>query len=158
MNDDPEQLRSRIDALQKEVTALKQASPLRGVRKRSEISIAGMPLYDIAFGPDVEKGERRGHARGFIAIGDIATGVIAVGGIARGVVSLGGCSFGVLAIGGAAIGAIALGGAAIGLVAIGGASIGYYACGGAALGKHVISGAQQDPEAIRFFKQWVQGD
>ena len=47
--------------------------------------------------------------------------------------------------------------AATGVVAVGGGAFGYYACGGGALGKYVISGMEQDPEAIRFFGQWIPG-
>ena len=49
------------------------------VRRRSKLTLFGLPLYDIATGPDPEKGERRGHARGIIAVGDFATGVLAIG-------------------------------------------------------------------------------
>ena len=76
----------------------------RGVRKRSERTLWNLPLYDLAIGPDLANGEIRGHARGFFAIGDIATGVFAIGGIARGCVAVGGLACGaVVAIGGAAI-------------------------------------------------------
>ena len=44
----------------------------RGIRKRSPKTLCGLPLVDIAIGPDPEKGEMRGHAHGIIAIGDIA--------------------------------------------------------------------------------------
>ncbi|MCC9599438.1 hypothetical protein LOC67_02615 [Stieleria sp. JC731] len=151
-------------------------TPSNGYRKQSRSKIAGVPLYDIAFGPDANEGKNFGHARGIIAIGDVATGVIALGGIARGVIaigglaigliSLGGCAIGLtaavgglaigtLAIGGLALGLIAIGGAALGIIAIGGGSIGYYACGGAAIGKYTLSGFTQDPEAITFFQQWL---
>ncbi len=175
MPDEAEQLYQRIQTLEQEVAALK-SGVRRGVRKRSDRYILGMPLYDIALGPDPEKGEMRGHARGFIAIGDIATGVIALGGVARGFlalggvaiggITLGGCSVGLLlgigglatgalAIGGLAIGLIAYGGGAIGVVAVGGGAFGYYACGGGAAGKYVVSAAEADPEAVRFFSQWL---
>jgi hypothetical protein len=45
---------------------------MRGIRRRASWEIAGLPFYDIALGPDVERGEFRGHAMGFIAIGDMA--------------------------------------------------------------------------------------
>ncbi|MEX0613547.1 MAG: hypothetical protein WD738_09730 [Pirellulales bacterium] len=177
MSDETEQLRQKVAALEQEVATLKRTS-CRGVRKRSEKYIWGLPLYDIACGPDPTKGEARGHARGFIAIGDIATGVIAMGGVARGFmalggvalggITLGGCSIGILcgigglatgalAIGGLAIGVLALGGGAIGVVAIGGGAFGYYACGGDAIGKYVIDASQRDPEAVRFFNHWMPG-
>ena len=157
------QLKQRIDTLEREMAALKNRGfPYRGIRKRSHRMVWGLPLYDIAMGPDPIKGELRGHARGIVAIGDFATGVLALGGIARGIVAVGGLAFGLLfgvgglcagalALGGLAIGGIAIGGGAIGGIAIGGGAFGYYAVGGGALGEHVISGMRQDPEAIRFF-------
>ncbi|MFO1371381.1 MAG: hypothetical protein U1F42_02970 [Candidatus Competibacteraceae bacterium] len=166
MKENFEQLKQRIAALEQEVTALKNRGyPYHGVRKRSKRFYWGLPLYDIAVGPDPEKGETRGHAKGIIAIGDIATGVLALGGVARGVIavgglaaglllSIGGLSIGLLAVGGLAIGGIALGGGAIGGIAIGGGAFGYYAVGGGAAGVHVISGLQQDPDAIQFFSDW----
>ncbi|MFO1095619.1 MAG: hypothetical protein U0992_20290 [Planctomycetaceae bacterium] len=162
MPQDNEQLQERIDALEREVAELKQRGTWRGVRRRSDIEICGLPLYVIATGPDPEQNEIRGHARGIIAIGDIATGVVAIGGFARGIVAIGGLGVGVVAfgggaigllgaIGGLAIGAFAGGGCAVGFVAIGSVAIGYYACGAVALGKHVIDVVQQDPAAVRFF-------
>lgn len=173
-----EPMQQKIDALEQKVAALKHGSVRRGVRKRSAKYIWGLPLYDIALGPDPDKDEVRGHARGIIAIGDIATGVLAIGGVARGfialggvalgAISLGGCAIGILlgmgglgvgalAVGGLAIGLVAVGGGAIGVVAVGGGAFGYYACGGGAFGKYVISGMEQHPEAIRFFGQWIPG-
>lgn len=169
MKEDSEQLKKRIAALEQEVAALKKRGyAYRGVRKRSNRIYWGLPLYDIAMGPDPEKGEMRGHAKGIIAIGDIATGVLALGGIARGVIALGGLaaglllgigglSTGLLAFGGMAIGGIAIGGGAMGVIAIGGGAFGYYAVGGGAAGEHVISGMTQDPEAVRFFSDWLPG-
>ena len=137
---------------------------MRGIRKRSDYEYLGMPLWSIALGPDLEKGEIRGHAKGVIAIGDVATGVFAFGGLARGFVALGGLAAGVaafgglaiggLTLGGLAIGIVALGGGAVGWVAIGGAAAGYYAAGGAAFGTYVVSALERSPEAIAFFTQW----
>ncbi len=178
MPEDLKPMQQRIGALEQEVAALKHGSARQSVRKRSAKYVWGFPFYDIALGPDPDNNEVRGHARGIIAVGDIATGVVAMGGVARGfialggvalgVLSLGGCSIGILlgvgglgvgalAIGGLAIGLVALGGGAIGVVAVGGGAFGYYACGGGAFGKYVISEMGQDPEAIRFFGQWVPG-
>lgn len=169
MRDDSNQLRQRVEALEHEVAALKERRlPYRGIRKRSPRALWGLPLYDIALGADPATGELRGHALGVIAIGDIATGVLALGGVARGVIAvgglaagillgIGGLSTGLLALGGLAIGGIALGGGAIGAIAIGGGAWGYYAVGGGALGEHVISGTAQDPEALRFFSDWLPG-
>ena len=127
----------------------------RGVRKRSSLEILGFPLYDIAMGPDFQKGEMRGHARGIIAIGDTARGGLAIGGLACGVIAFGGLALGVIAIGGLAVGGLALGGGAIGGIAIGGGAVGYYAVGGGAVGKYVISGAERSPEAVEFLKRWA---
>lgn len=161
------QLKQRIETLEREVAALKNRGlPYRSIRKRSSRMLWGLPLYDIAMGPDPTNGELRGHARGIVAIGDFATGVLALGGVARGVVAVGGLALGLLlgvgglctgalAVGGLAIGGIAIGGGAIGGIAIGGGAFGYYAVGGGALGEHVIDGMRQDPEAVRFFGDWL---
>lgn len=159
---------SKPDAHERKLARSHSGLAYRGVRMRSTKSICGLPLCDIAIGPDFDKNEIRGHARGVIAIGDIATGVMAVGGLARGFIAigglalgaftLGGCSLAVfIAIGGFALGTVAFGGAAVGVVAVGGAALGYYACGGGAFGAHVISGMEQDPAAVRFFDGWLPG-
>jgi hypothetical protein len=164
-----EELQRRVADLEKQVSALKGRGLVRGIRKRADWGIGEIPFYDIALGPDLERGELRGHARGIIAIGDFATGILAFGGLARGVVafgglaagfvSFGGLSVGILgAIGGVAIaGLAALGGAAVGSAAIGGGAVGYYACGGGAAGKHVVDAAHRDPEAEKFFRQYGLG-
>jgi hypothetical protein len=173
MSDDFRELRDRLEALENEVAELRQAAegPRRaqhGVRKRSEGEIFGLPLWEIAIGPDPELGEIRGHAKGVLAVGDIATGLFAVGGIARGlfcvgglalgVVSLGGVSLGLgFALGGAALGGVAVGGAAIGPVVIAGAGIGYYAKGAACFGAHAVNAMGADPQAVRFFADWFPG-
>lgn len=134
------------------------------VRRESAHRILGLPLWAIASGPDPARGEMRGHAKGIVALGDIATGVLAIGGMARGVVALGGLAVGLLsvggaaigllgALGGAAIGAVALGGGAAGGVAVGGGAVGLYALGGGAAGGHVISASRCDREARAFFAE-----
>lgn len=144
-------------------------APFEGFRRQSKRSLGGMPLWSVALGPDLKKGEMRGHAKGVFAIGDVATGVFAVGGLARGVVAFGGlavglASFGglgiglVLALGGGAIGTFAFGGGAAGAVAIGGGAAGHYAMGGGAVGTHVLSSTQCDADALDFFSrtfEWV---
>jgi hypothetical protein len=165
MHDQPagdQDLQQRVGELEVEVAELRRQQVrlqmARGYRKRSRTTLFGLPLYDIAVGPDPERGEIRGHARGVFAFGDIASGVFAVGGLAVGVVAIGGGAIGLVgALGGFALGGVAVGGAAIGAVAIGGGALGYYALGGGAAGVHVISGIRQDPEAVRFFSQWVPG-
>ena len=140
----------------------------KGVRKRSKTTLLGLPLVSVAMGPDPEKGEMRGHAKGIIAIGDIATGVLAIGGVAFGGITIGGCAIGLIALGGCALsillamggfalGLVALGGWAVGLVAVGGGAVGYYALGGGAFGVHVINGMSQSPEAVQFFEQFIPG-
>ena len=166
MSSEIEQLRQQVSDLQQEVDSLKRLTPAyRCVRRRAETGMFGLPWYEVALGPNPELGERRGHARAIVAIGDMATGVIAIGGMARGVVALGGlamglftfggCSIGLLAaVGGLAVGGLAIGGCAIGLVAIGGAAIGYYAIGGGAIGQYVMTDDRQDPQAVQFFQQF----
>lgn len=145
-------------------------------RFRSETTVFGMPLVDIAMGPRPEFGEMRGKARGFVAIGDDARGFIAIGGFAMGGVTLGGGSIGVfsigggaigllsavgggavspcgLAVGGGAIGVFATGGGALGVYARGGGAIGYYAEAPGAIGMHVITLQEQDPQAVAAFDQ-----
>jgi hypothetical protein len=136
------------------------------IRYKSSATFLEMPLLAIAVGPDAANGEIRGHARGVIAIGDIATGVVALGGVARGIIALGGLAIGGIALGGLgaglfafgglALGYVAMGGAAIGYVAAGGLAIGYYAAGGAAIGKYVIGPLHRDPEAVEFFSSFLR--
>jgi len=164
--DDRERLEKRVAELEKQVAAFRGGGlyPARGIRRRAGWGIGDLPFYDIALGPDLERGELRGHAKGVVAIGDLATGFLALGGLARGVVALGGLaaglfSFGGLsigllsAIGGLAIGGIAFGGAAVGGAAVGGAAFGHYACGGGAVGTHVVDATHRDPEAVAFFRE-----
>jgi hypothetical protein len=156
-------LENRVRELEEEVRVLRGRRPGR-VRYRSAAAIGDFPFVSIALGPDLEKGEWRGHARGVIAIGDIATGVVAIGGLATGGVCFGGLSLGLasfgglalgllLAVGGLAVGGTAVGGAAVGRIAFGGAAAGEYVCGGGAFGKHVVSPARRDPEAEAFFRE-----
>ena len=112
------------------VRALEQ----RSIRRQSRQNLFGIPLYDIAFGPDLEAGELRGHAKGIVAIGDVATGVLAFGGIATGGIAVGGLAFGLLSVGGCAVGLLGVvGGVALGGFAIGGVAIALKAIGGVAL-------------------------
>ena len=143
---------------------LAMAVTARGVRRRSDYVYLGMPLWCIAVGPDLAHGEMRGHAKGVLALGDMATGIVAIGGLARGVFAIGGLAVGIVAVGGFALGGLALGGLAIGVaalgggaigwVAIGGAAAGFYAAGGAAWGTYVVSAQERAPEAVAFFTQW----
>jgi hypothetical protein len=164
---DRHDLEHRVAELEAEVARLRSRpfGTFRGVRFQSTVGIGDIPLIAIATGPDPERGEFRGHARGIIAIGDMATGVVAIGGLARGLFALGGLALGavtvggasigvLLAVGGLAIGSVAFGGGAIGGAAIGGGAAGYYACGGGAVGTHVIRPGRIDPEAEEFFRRY----
>ncbi|MGQ0636825.1 MAG: hypothetical protein ACT4QC_19625 [Planctomycetaceae bacterium] len=181
MSEEIRALRERIEQLEDEVAALRSASSPDGarrrerkgraarrnsIRKRSQTTIWGVPLWEIASGPDPRNGEERGHARAIFAVGDVADGVFAVGGVARGGVcvggvslglfSLGGISLGLLtALGGIALGSLAYGGVAVGGVAMGGAAVGAYAKGGAAAGLHAMDKKDRDPQAVEFFDKWL---
>lgn len=126
----------------------------KGIRRQSALTLAGLPLWSVAIGPDLAKGEMRGHAKGILAFGDMATGVFAAGGLARGVFAFGGLAIGLASFGGLGLGLIvALGGAAAGGVAIGGGAAGVYALGGGAVGTYVLSASQCDPDALDFFSR-----
>ena len=140
-----------------------------GKRYTSPTVVFGLPLVSVAMGP--AEGERRGHAKGIIAIGDIATGWFALGGVARGIIAIGGMAIGIvsfggmslgliafggwalggIATGGGAVGGIAHGGGAAGFIARGGGAVGYYAAGGGVEGKYVISPNRRDSEAVEVF-------
>ena len=115
-----------------------------GVRMRTRKTIRyfstrklwGCPLLVVARGPDSKRGEKRGVARGIVAIGDIAIGVIAIGGLSAGVISIGGLACGLVSIGGVAVGGLVLGGVAVGGVAFGGVAVGLAAVGGVAVGNY----------------------
>ena len=87
---------------------------------KSQATIFGLPLVHVNTGGRYQTK----HAKGLIAIGDVATGVISVGGIAFGVVGIGGIGMGIIGIGGVSLGVLALGGVAIGGIALGAVSIG----------------------------------
>src|SRR5205809_5271106 len=113
--------------------------PFKGIRRQSSRIVCGLPLWAIAIGPDLERGEMRGHARAIFALGDMATGWFAFGGFARGIFAFGGLAIGVVAFGGFAIGVlIALGGVAVGCIAFGGGAIGAIAIGGGACGDYAF--------------------
>ena len=104
-----------------------------GKRWRSAATLFGWPVIDVALGP--KDGQMRGHAKGIIAVGDIATGGVALGGFARGVVAVGGLAVGLFSLGGGSLGVIAAtGGFAVGGMAAGGGAAGYLASGGGAVG------------------------
>lgn len=119
----------------------------RGRSYTSDLELFGYPLIDIQFsdadfgGAPLDKSKRK-HARGWIAIGDVATGILfACGGIAKGFVAIGGMAVGAVSFGGLSLGIVSMGGLAVGLMwAIGGGAIGYDAMGGGAIGYHSAVG------------------
>jgi hypothetical protein len=124
-----------------------RGSPANGhapaLRKTSRTCIAGLPLFEIAFGPRRSRGEAHGHAKAWIAIGDQATGALAIGGLAQGLVAVGGLSQGLIAVGGCTFGLFAaLGGVAVGGLAIGGLALGGITRGGVAMGGLSARGRQ----------------
>jgi hypothetical protein len=147
--------------------AMAAALNLRTIQRAENVGTASLqsagrvgnwPIYDIALGPDPNGISRHGHAKGLIAIGDVATGVIALGAIARGGIAVGGVSLGIIsfggfavgaltAMGGFAIGSLAIGGVAAGGAAIGGAAAGYYACGAAAIGYRATTASERWDDA-----------
>jgi hypothetical protein len=147
------------------LAALSSQRAARAVRRSSTNEFLGLPWYSIAIGPDLAKGELRGHARGVIAVGDIATGIFAFGGWARGVFAFGGLATGLFSLGGLSIGLVtafgglalsailAVGGAAVGVLAMGGAAAGHYAVGGAPYGTYVIGPQRVDREAVEMFEE-----
>lgn len=163
--EDRRALEQRVKDLEAEVGRLRQRQvPVRSVRRRATWTILGLPAWDVALGPDPDGTSPRGHARGFFALGDVATGVFALGGVARGLfafggLALGGVTFGglsiglLLAFGGGAVGGVAVGGGAVGGVALGGGAAGWYAIGGGAAGVHVVSAVRRDAEAVAFFER-----
>jgi hypothetical protein len=117
-----------------EVLMRKEFPRPRGKRYRSKATLFGWPVVDVAVGPSGN--ELRGHAKGIIAIGDVATGGIALGGVTIGIVSAGGVAVGMFSIGGCSVGVLtALGGFAVSLgIATGGFAAGTIAVGGFAAG------------------------
>ena len=113
------------------------------MRKRSSSMIGSWPLYDIAIGPDLERNEKQGKAKGIFAIGDHAVGVVALGKIAKGGLALGCVAMGGIALGSVGIGVASLGGLAVGvLFAMGGTALsGGVALGGLAIGLWTAMGA-----------------
>jgi hypothetical protein len=107
----------------------------------------GLPLIDVRFGGP---GGRRGVARGWIAVGDVAFGpLLALGGLAVGGVALGGGAVGALAFGGVTLGVLALGGLALGWLALGGAAFALRAAEGglAVASAYALGGAARAPHA-----------
>lgn len=120
---------------------LEEKLPVNSAKRyRSPVRFFGLPLVSIALGPDPTQQERKGTARGWLAIGDQAYGLIAIGGgLSVGLIALGGISIGILSIGGCTLGLFSLGAVAAGLTAIGGLALGWHlAIGGTAV-SHTVS-------------------
>lgn len=109
----------------------------RSIRFQSQAKFLGLPVIAIAAGR--YGSERYGHARGIIAIGDVATGLVAIGAFARGVVTIGACGVGLISLGSLALGAVAIGGISLGMLSTGGVAVGAYAFGGVSI--FLFSGA-----------------
>lgn len=125
----------------------------RSIRYTSRLRLFGWPLVAIAQGVDFSRNEQRGHARGIIALGDIATGIIAIGGVARGLIAVGGVAVGLVTVAGVGLGAFVIAGVALAQTAFGGVAIGQYAKGGAAIGTHVVSSERVDDSAAEWFSR-----
>jgi hypothetical protein len=133
---------------------------------RSGASLFGLPLVHVAMGQIVDGQYRRGIARAWVAIGDVAVGALfAAGGLSMGLISVGGLALGIVPIGGFAVGGAAVGGLAMGAMAIGGAAFGWvaaagglavahdFASGGLAVARHANDAAAADHFAVdRFFR------
>lgn len=123
----------------------------RSIRYTSRLCFFGWPLVAVAQGPDLSHGETRGHARGIVAFGDVASGIIAIGGVARGLIAVGGVAVGLVTVAGVGFGALVIAGVALGQTAFGGVAIGQYAKGGVAIGMHVVSPKRVDDSAAEWF-------
>ena len=71
----------------------KQWNSGRSIRWESKIKIISRPLVAIAWGPDANGDSNLGHAKGILAIGQVASGIIAIGLISYGFISIGLISF-----------------------------------------------------------------
>lgn len=156
MSETSTDLNQEVAALRAEVAELRgrlrRFQRTQSIRKRSKATIFGLPLYEIALGPDPESGEARGNAKAIIAIGDIATGVLALGGFAQGGLAIGGMALGLFSLGGCSVGLVAaVGGLAVGSIAVGGCAIGLVAIGGAAIGQYTAGAEGVSPELTEAF-------
>lgn len=125
----PDQRYQQASDLKTEIEFILAPRPRLGKRAASSTMIMGMPLWSVAFGPDLERGETRGHAHGIFAVGEIATGVVAVGAIAAGVFALAPVSIGLVAVGAVALGGVAIGGVSVGILSYGALALGIFAYG-----------------------------
>lgn len=104
---------------------------------KSKATLFGVPLIHInlaiGIGNDISK-NKKGVAKGIIAIGNVAIGVISLGLVSAGIISLGILSLGLLAFGTVALGGLGFGAIAMGFMAFGAVAIGYSATGAVAIG------------------------
>jgi hypothetical protein len=103
-------------------------------RKRSQKTLFGLPLWEVAFNLIRKKKKRvryvkQAKARAIIAIGDSATGVIAIGSFAKGLISVGNFSLGLLSFGGFSLGLLSGGVFGVGLIGIGIFGVGLFSIG-----------------------------
>jgi hypothetical protein len=131
---------------------------------RSHTVVFGMPLLHFTRGICPETG-RRVVARGFFAVGRIATGVIAFGQAAAGVVAIGQAAFGLLfcvaqaGAGYVAVGQLAgglrlgIGQLVTGLTAIGQLGLGKYVLAQIGIGPHLWTPYCADPAAVQHFQE-----
>lgn len=127
----------------------------------------GLPVLHYTSGKCPDTG-RRIIAKGIIAVGRLSAGVIAIGHAAFGVLAigqlglgllfgLGQASSGVLAIGQFALGFyLGIGQFATGVIAVGQIGIGKYVLAQIGIGKYVWSQKTADPQAVEFFKTFLQ--
>ena len=100
------------------------------IRWQSKSRLFGNPLVSVAWGPDNSNDEKFGHAKGIIAIGQMATGIVAIGFVSYGIISIGLISLGLISFSWfVGLGLFSFSGLAFGLVAVGGAAIGFIAWG-----------------------------
>ena len=113
----------RSETQQSQVNAVNSPPIWQGYEYKSKRTWFGLPLLHVANGVDPQTGEAR-HARGIVAIGNVATGWFAFGARAYGGIAFGGIAVGGLAMGGIAAGVVAFGGltAAL-LMAVGGLAL-----------------------------------
>lgn len=93
--------------------------------------LLGLPLLHINTGEVINGDYRRGMAKGWIAIGDMAFGLF---------LAIGATACGGIALGGIGVGLISLSGLSLGIFAMGGLSLGIWSFGGAALALHAAMG------------------
>ena len=131
---------------------------------RSHATVFGLPLLHFTRGRCPETG-RRVVAKGFFAIGRMATGVIAIGQASAGIIAFGQASLGLLfclaqasaglvAIGQVAIGAyFGAGQLTTGATAIGQLAIGKYVLAQIGFGPYLWTPEHADPAAVQYFQE-----